>query len=269
MLIIDVGNSSVRIAAGSLAGAADPESRAASDSRSTASGSRAVAEIRRIESHPTPRSESVRRALARRVCLLADSEPGRPVVVSVAPAVTECLGVALPGLKVIDHDSPLGFAIDIPDKSAVGADRYANIAAAVGRGWRDALVVDIGTATTFDLLLDGVFAGGLIAPGPAFAADSLGKKAARLRPAPFKPCPLTVGRSTPDAMQAGAWHVGLRGILHTVRDLLAVYGPRPVVLTGGLSAVIHSELGAADREAWLCDPEWTLEGACLVAAAMK
>ncbi|MHB8080338.1 MAG: type III pantothenate kinase, partial [Candidatus Krumholzibacteriia bacterium] len=119
---------------------------------------------------------------------------------------------------------------------------------------RDALVVDAGTATTFDLLADGRFRGGLIAPGMAFAARCLGEEAARLSPAPFAPCPLEVGITTAAALQAGAFHVGVRGVLGVVDGLLERYGPRPVAVTGGLGPYLA-------RAGWLHDPDWTLRGA--------
>ncbi len=95
-------------------------------------------------------------------------------------------------------------------------------------------MVDAGTATTFDLLRDGVFAGGLIAPGMAFAAQRLGETGARLAPVPFGPAPLDVGRSTAAALAAGGWHAGQGGVRRIVDGLLQRYGALPVVVTGGL-----------------------------------
>lgn len=253
MLILDVGNTSVRIAEAGVAGPG---------------GARAAAgvAVRRIEDHPTPRSESARRALAKRLLALAADHPGSPALVSVEPAVTAGLSEALPGLIVVDHRSRLPFAVAMPDPAAVGADRYCNVAAATACGWRDALIVDIGTATTFDLLSEGTFAGGLIAPGPAFAADRLGERAARLKPVPLAPCPLEAGLDTAAAMRAGAWHVGLRGIRYTIADLIAAYGPRPVVLSGGLAPLIAGELPSDPGFEWTCDPDWTLRGLAVIAA---
>ena len=174
------------------------------------------------------------------------------------PACTEALTAALPTAAVVDHTLALPFAIGVAEPAAVGADRWCNVAAAVARGWRDALVVDAGTATTFDLLVGGCFVGGLIAPGMAFAARRLGEEAARLVPVPFAACPLVAGATTAAAMQAGAFHVGVRGVLGVIEGLLARYGARPVVVTGGLAAHLA-------RPGWLHDPDWTLRGALTLA----
>ncbi len=253
-LVVDVGNTAVRIA------------RRLPDVDGEAP---AGILLSRPDKIATPRSESARRALGTRLAGLATGpEPMRVAVASVSPAVTEALRGMVPAVIVVDHSVPLPFDVAMPDRAAVGADRYCNIAAATGMGWNDALVVDVGTATTFDLLCDGCFTGGLIAPGPAFAAAKLGEQAARLKPQPFGPCPLEVGDSTERAMRRGAWHVGVRGVLHTVLDLLDAYGPRPVAVTGGLGSMIRDAAEAAGVAGWFNDPLWTLRGACLLADAV-
>jgi type III pantothenate kinase len=165
---------------------------------------------------------------------------------------------AVPNAIRVDHTLPLPFGLDLADPAAVGADRLCNVAAAVARGWSDALVVDAGTATTLDLLAGGRFAGGWIAPGMALALERLGERAARLGTVPFGPVPLEVGRSTAEAMRAGAFHVGVLGLRAAVAALLERYGPRPVAVTGGLG-------GMARLPGWLHDPDWTLVGALRLA----
>jgi type III pantothenate kinase len=186
-------------------------------------------------------------------------EAGNPpvVLVSVVPALTGTLVDLWNDLIVIDHRSVLPFATSIKDLSSVGPDRLCNVAAAVGAGLNDALVVDAGTATTFDLLEDGVFTGGLIAPGMAFAADQLGRFAARLDPVPFAPCPLEPGRDTASAMAAGAWHVGQGGVEAVIKGLLVHRSRTHVIVTGGLA----NHLAGSGR---LVDPDWTLRGAALL-----
>jgi len=251
VLVIDVGNSRVAAAVWSAAPAG---TGAPGADRVPPAGA-----WRRLGDRPTPRDATGRAALVAALSALAAAE-GTPgvAVVSVVPPCGEALLAGLPGAAPADHTSPLPFALAVAEPAAVGADRYCNVAAAVARGWRDALVVDAGTATTFDLLADGCFRGGLIAPGMALAAQRLGEAAARLTPAPFAPCPLEVGASTAAAMQAGAFHVGVRGVLGVVDGLLERYGPRPVVVTGGLGAHLV-------RPGWLHDPDWTLRGALQLA----
>ena len=187
-------------------------------------------------------------------------EHGNPqvVMVSVIPAFTKLLAEVWPDLTVVDHLCTLPFTSRVEDLAAVGADRICNVAAACGDGLTDALIVDAGTATTFDVLEDGVFQGGLIAPGMAFAARQLGELAARLNPVPFKPWPLEPGRDTQTAMGAGAWHVGIGGVEAVISSLLEDRPDLTVVLTGGLG----HHLAATGRRV---DPDWTLRGAAVLA----
>lgn len=189
---------------------------------------------------------------------IRDLVPGGPVVlVSVVPRIAGLLPGDL-DLIVVDHtlDLPFDLGVDIP--AQVGPDRLCNMATAAASGLVSALVVDAGTATTFDLLLEGKFVGGLIAPGMAFAARKLGEAAARLEPVPFGPAGWEVGRNTEAAMAGGAWHVGTGGVLATVSGLLGRYGDLPVIVTGGLGSYLQ------DSD-WYQDPHWTLRGAAILA----
>lgn len=184
--------------------------------------------------------------------------PDVPVVlVSVVPAETARLRTLVPGLIVVGCHLDLPFSTAVDDLTAVGPDRLANMAAARAAGLDEALVVDAGTATTFDLLKDGCFVGGMIAPGMAFAAQRLGEEAARLEPIPFEPTDGRVGAGTADAMKAGAWHTGTGGVETTIARILEEYGPVPVILTGGLG---HYLRWPEARH----DPHWTLRGAAFL-----
>ncbi len=185
-------------------------------------------------------------------------DSGRPpvVLVSVVPGVVELLPDGM-DLEVVDHTSDLPFALDVAEPGQVGPDRLCNVAAAVAAGLTSALVVDAGTATTFDLLVDGVFVGGMIAPGMAFAARQLGEAASRLSPVPFGPVSWDVGRDTRSAMAAGAWHAGTGGIRAVVEGLRGRYGKVPVIVTGGLGAHF-------DDSDWYHDLHWTMRGAAVL-----
>ena len=188
-----------------------------------------------------------------------DAAAGWPLVlVSVVPRVVPLLHSLWPDLLIVDFRSPLPFRLDLPNPAGIGPDRLCNVAAAASAGLRRALVVDAGTATTFDLLLDGEFRGGLIAPGMALAARCLGEAAARLAPVPFAPCPLEPGRDTAAAMQAGAYHAGIGGVEAVIAGLEQRFGPLTVVVTGGLGGMLVT----AGR-CW--DPDWTLRGAVVLA----
>jgi pantothenate kinase type III len=186
------------------------------------------------------------------------TEAGRPPVVltSVVPRVAGMLPDGL-DMEIVDHTSDLPFILGVSEPDQVGPDRLCNVAAAAAAGLSRALVVDAGTATTFDLLLDGVFVGGMIAPGMALAARKLGETASRLNPVAFGPVPWEVGSDTESAMAAGAWHTGTGGVRAVVKGILARYGDMPVIMTGGLGA--HFE-----DSAWYFDPHWTLRGAAIL-----
>lgn len=174
-------------------------------------------------------------------------------VASVVPAVTAALRAARPGVRAVDHTWRFPFTVRVTGPETVGADRWCNVAAAVGENLADAIVVDAGTATTIDVLAGGAFVGGLIAPGMAFAARKLQESGARLWTVPFAPCPLAPGGDTATALQAGAYHVGRQGVLGVVRDLAARYPRAQVVVTGGLG-------GHLAQVGWRDDPWWTLRG---------
>jgi pantothenate kinase type III len=88
----------------------------------------------------------------------------------------------------------------------------------------------------------------------AFSADKLGKSAARLQPVEFSPCPMEVGRNTGSAMQIGAYHVGLNGVVGTIGALMDRYGDRPLFVTGGLAHLLAGGGRALQ-------PDFTLWGA--------
>lgn len=180
------------------------------------------------------------------------------VVVSVVPEVTRILARYQNNITVVDHTSAFPFKHQIQDIGAVGQDRLCNVAAASAAGLSGALIVDAGTATTYDILLESVFLGGVIAPGMAFAAQALGRCAARLDPVPFAACELMAGTDTRTAMSVGAWHTGLGGVEAVISGLNGKYGELPIILTGGLG---H----ALEKPGRYHDPDWTLRGAAVLA----
>lgn len=253
MLVVNVGNTGIT-AAVRRAGTGDP----------------AGWEFAPRTTRATPDAAAAQAVLASELAELARAhDVARVAVVSVVPRVTAALLAALPGARACDHTAPLPYALAVVEPAAVGADRYCNAAAAVGAGLRDALVVDMGTATTFDVLRDGVFVGGLIAPGVATAARALGARAARLPEVPPAPSAADPAPDTVGAMAAGSYLAGVHGVIGTVDALQARHGPLPVVLTGGLAPLVADRRGDfATTAAWRIDPDWTLRGAALLRDAM-
>jgi type III pantothenate kinase len=141
-----------------------------------------------------------------------------------------------PGIK-----SGMPILVDTPKE--VGADRIVNSVAAFERFHQGCIVVDFGTATTFDLVTPrGEYAGGAIATGITTSADALYQAAAKLPKVEFTRPPSVIGKNTVNSMQAGLYYgyVGLTDEIVT-RMRAAVDYPCKVVATGGLATLIAKE----------------------------
>jgi type III pantothenate kinase len=248
-VIIDVGNTYVRFVAWTA------EDRLPRCTGGAWQPAPALRELGRLATPGSPADEAAFVPAASGLLASAGDVP--VVVVSVVPRVEALLRGLVHEMRSADHTASLPFRHRLADPAATGADRLCNMAAAVGAGLDGALVVDAGTATTIDVMAGGVFIGGVIAPGMAFAVEQLGLRAARLRPVPFVPVPLAAGIDTFEAMSAGAFHAGVGGVEALICGLNDVHGPLPVVVTGGLGRF----LARPDR---FCDPQWTLRGAAFL-----
>lgn len=164
----------------------------------------------------------------------------------------------------IDYRSPLGMAIDYPEPTQIGADRLANAAGVLSRHGAPAIVVDFGTAVTFDVISDQpAYCGGVIAPGLGAMSGYLPQKTALLKAIELIEPPSAIGKSTTHAMQSGAVF-GYRGL---VREIIArvrqeLSGSVKVVATGGDAALIAHGVTEIDA----VDPDLTLDGLRQVAA---
>jgi type III pantothenate kinase len=156
-----------------------------------------------------------------------------------------------------------GVGIDYPKPDTIGPDRLANAVAARHRFGAPVVVLDFGTAVTFDVVnRAGNYAGGIIAPGLAAMTDYLHEKTALLPRIKIHEIKTSIGKSTEEAMLVGAVH-GYRGL---VRELIAELkrGLKtkrlPVVATGGYAKLMASKL----PEISAVEPNLTLEGLRLV-----
>ncbi len=125
-------------------------------------------------------------------------------------------------------------------RKEIGADRLVNALAAYHRYNRALIIVDFGTATTFDVVTsDGAYIGGAIAPGINLANRSLHDYTAKLPHAPIKRTKRLIGHRTVESMQAGVFH-GYAGLVnHLVRGIAKEMHARPkVIATGGLAKLI-------------------------------
>lgn len=161
-----------------------------------------------------------------------------------------------------------GIGIDYPKPKTIGPDRLANALAALHHFGAPAVVVDFGTAVTFDIVNSaGNYAGGIIAPGLAAMTDYLHEKTALLPQIRIREIDTAIGKSTEQAMLIGAVHGyrGLvRGLLAELKNNLRTHRLR-VVATGGYAGLIASKL----PEISAVRPDLTLEGLRLTWQANK
>jgi len=128
----------------------------------------------------------------------------------------------------------------VPDKASVGADRLANAVAARALYGTPAIVVDLGTATTYDCIsASGSYLGGAIAPGVTSSADALSTRGSRLPRIELRAPERAIGRTTEEAMRAGIlW--GAAGQVDALvrRSALEMKGTPHVIATGGIAPLI-------------------------------
>jgi type III pantothenate kinase len=161
------------------------------------------------------------------------------VVPGVTAALAEACGIATGArVRVIDGSSPLPIRLDVDEPRSVGADRVLNTLAATKLWARDCIVVDFGTATTFDCIKgDGAFIGGVIAPGVQTSAETLFRRTAKLAATELVPPRSVIGRRTDEAIRSGVVFGAADLVEGIIRRLKAEWpgGSTPwVVATGGL-----------------------------------
>jgi type III pantothenate kinase len=159
----------------------------------------------------------------------------------------------------------LGIAVALPNPAEVGADRLVNAVAAHMAHAGDLVIVDFGTATTFDVVSgDGRYLGGVIAPGIHLSMDALYRAAAKLPRIAVEP-PAdgqgealgVIGKGTVHAMQSGVFwgYVGLiEGLVQRIRAELG--GPVTVIGTGGLATLFKPHTATID----VVDGDLTIRG---------
>ncbi|MCC7282025.1 MAG: type III pantothenate kinase [Acetobacteraceae bacterium] len=151
-----------------------------------------------------------------------------------------------------------GFEIRTDNPAEVGADRLLNALAAQHRYEAPAIVIDFGTATTFDVVdADGAYIGGVIAPGVNLAMEALHRAAAQLPRIAFSRPQLVIGRSTVPAMQSGIFWGYVGAIEGIVRRIEGEYGrAMSVIATGGLAPLFATGAPVIRH----VDPDLTLLG---------
>jgi type III pantothenate kinase len=157
-----------------------------------------------------------------------------------------------------------GFEIKVDTPSEVGADRLLNALAAHQRYKGPLVVIDFGTATTFDVVdADGAYIGGVIAPGINLSLEALHAAAARLPRIGIGRPQAVIGRSTVPAMQSGLYwgYIGMiEGLTHRIQAEFE--RPLKVLATGGLAPLFAEGTTIIEH----IDPDLTLDGLRLLAA---
>jgi type III pantothenate kinase len=153
---------------------------------------------------------------------------------------------------------PLGFSMNLSTPHEVGADRLVNVAYAVRKLSLPCIVVDFGTATTFDWISeDKIYEGGAIAPGLWMGAEGLGGKTAKLPVIDLEFPHRVVGKSTVECIQSGLLHGYCALIDGMLEKMEAEMGQEcTVALTGGLAPRFEGRL----RHKCMILPDLTLEG---------
>jgi len=190
----------------------------------------------------------------------------RVIVASVVPPLDPILNEMVASYFSVDpvfvtHENA-GIPILYDNPREVGADRIVNAVAAVHKYGSPVMVLDFGTATTFDVVSPkGEYLGGAIAPGLGISAEALFQRAARLSRVDIRKPARMIGRTTEESIQSGLFHgyVALvEGVVTRLRTELGAQAP--VIATGGLAPVFQSELSVLTA----VEPDLTLEGLRLI-----
>jgi type III pantothenate kinase len=206
--------------------------------------------------------------LLRSLLAAADVAPARirgSAIGSVVPSVTGALveaaariGASAP--VVVDAKSALGITLAVDEPLTVGADRIINTLAASRMYKADCIVVDLGTATTYDCITsEGVFLGGVIQPGVRTSAETLFRRTSKLPATELVAPKKVIGTRTEECIRSGVVFGAADSLDGIVRRIKADW-PRKqvpkVVATGGLAETIKPYC----REIELVEPDLTLQG---------
>jgi type III pantothenate kinase len=189
--------------------------------------------------------------------------PERIIIASVVPELDRAWDEAGERLGVplirIDWRTRLPIRLEVESPHSVGADRIVNTLATRCLFGRDTIVVDLGTATTFDCITaEGAFLGGVISPGPRAGIDRLHAQSSKLPSVQIAPPDRVLGRNTVAALESGVFYSIVEGIDGIVERLIEEWSPRDplVIATGGLAGLVAPHCRTVHES----DPYLTLKG---------
>jgi type III pantothenate kinase len=224
----------------------------------------AFATIERIGKPSRLRTSALTISAMRRI--LRARKVGTIIVSSVVPKRNKAISTAAGSTRVLflSPKLDLGVGVDYPRPQSIGADRLANAAAVAQLYGAPAIVVDFGTAVTFDVVsAAGDYVGGVIAPGLEVMTNYLYQRTALLPKLTLREPPRAIGKSTRNAMMSGAVF-GYRGLVREIlARLTAENFPRKkprVIATGGYAELIAKKLPEIEA----VHPNLTLEGLRIV-----
>ncbi len=188
------------------------------------------------------------------------------ILSSVVPELNDLIKNVFGEERILEVSNSLhiGCEIDYPDPRSIGADRLANVAAAVSLYEVPAVIIDFGTAVTFDVVSSKKsYVGGVIAPGLASMTDYMFDHTALLPRIDLNEPSTIIGKSTEDAMLSGAV-IGYRGLVKEV--IYSIFNDldepvTQVIATGGYAQLISS----AVKEINIVNDSLTLEGLRIIA----
>jgi type III pantothenate kinase len=204
-----------------------------------------------ISLHGLMRSEKEREAI--RATALA----------SVVPALDDLWVRALEDVfgtapQVLDYSNCLGLRLEYEIPHQIGADRLANVLGAHALGHKQGVVIDLGTATTYDVFGENAYYGGIICPGIQSSLRSLAQSAAKLSEVELRWIDKAVGKTTDDALRIGMLQGTLGQVEYLLKGIFAEKGMRnpTVIATGGLAPL----LGGRSKAIHAVEPDLTLIG---------
>lgn len=204
---------------------------------------------------------------------LGNKDIRQVIVASVVPKADKVIRKLFPQAVLVDHKN-IGIKIKVKKPSEVGADRLVNALAAHTLYKGPAIIVDFGTATTFDVInAKGEYLGGAIAPGILLARDTLHARTAKLPRIEIKAPRNVIGKDTIEAMESGlvlGYASLVEGMIDRIKkELRTHYALRvtrykiKVIATGGLAPLICQQTAVIDR----IDELLTLKGLILVGSS--
>lgn len=185
------------------------------------------------------------------ICSVADE-----ITLSVKYAIDELFNI---NSVILDYKLNIGVKLKTDQPETVGADRIANVFYAYKKNLYPAIIVDMGTATTFDVInKEGEFIGGVIMPGLGLQMDSLFQKTSKLPRIEIKESNIAIGNDTESCILSGV----IRGHASAIDGLLTqceaeLKYPAKIILTGGYSGLITKYINRKFDE---INPNLTLDG---------